>query len=52
MEFNMNTPSEAFTPSKVKEFQKQHLENKQTKKYTLTILKDGIYQEVTDYEFE
>ena len=40
------------TPAQAKENQKQNNENKMKKKYTLTIMKDGIYPEVSDEDFE
>ena len=39
------------TGSQLKEIAKQNQENAMTKKYCLSILKDGIYQEMTDQEF-
>lgn len=41
----------AFTGSQLKEIAKQNQESVLEKKYCLSILKDGIYQEVTDQEF-
>tara|TARA_B110000285_G_C14850393_1_gene479654 strand:- start:100 stop:747 length:648 start_codon:yes stop_codon:yes gene_type:complete len=40
------------TPAQQKEIQKHNQENKMNKKYCLTVLKDGIYQELTDAEFQ
>ena len=40
-----------FTSAQQKEIAKQNQENKVTKKYCLSVLRDGIYQEVTDEEF-
>ena len=42
----------SLTPLQIKEFQKINQENKMKKKYTLTVLKDGIYQEVSPDEFD
>lgn len=43
---------QTLTPLQIKEFQKINQENKMRKKYTLTVLKDGIFQELQPKEFE
>ena len=44
--------SSTFTSTQLKEILKQSQENKLSKKYCLTVFKDGIYQEVNQEEFK
>lgn len=43
---------QTFSASQQKEILKMQQENKQSRKYCLTVFKDGIYQEISDAEFE